>query len=338
MSAPLVFAAPYVPPAPPVSPFRGLGMTWTGWDGTTWDLTNADKGVFIEANRGFRGLHMPDHTRWTRSAPFVPGVTHKGHQVRERSVFWPLAIYSDTSSEEWMARERALFKTFHPDRDGTWTVTLPDGERRYLKLKFLDDGSPAWSRDQMLQAWDRHAITLVADYPYWRGPTETMAFAEPDPVDFINPSDPAIITISSAGSFASASISNPGDIDKEPTWWLHGPFATAQVGVGGRIVDVPFAVADGKTLVIDTRPTHRTAKLINSPQTVDLAGTPVPLVDQEAEVEELLKAAVNKTKDLGATTNMNGVVPAGKSQPISIAMSGSGEVRILLTPAYRRAY
>lgn len=337
MSAPLVYAVPYVPPAPPISPFQGLGMTWTGWDGTTWDLTNADKGVFIEAGRGLRGLSFPEHERWSRSAPFVPGSTHKGHRVKDRTVFWPLAIYSDTSSQEWIERERAFGRSLHPDRDGTWTVTHPNGERRYLKLKFLDDGNPAWNEDQMRKAWDRHGITLVADYPYWRGPTVSQSFAEPDPVDFLDPTDPAIISISSAGSFVDATISNPGDIDKHPVWWLHGPHTTAQVGVGDRIIDIPFAIAEGETLVVDTQPTQRTAKLIDSPSRVDIAGEPVPLVDQEAEVSELLKTAVNKTKDLGATSNLNGVVPAGSDQAISIAASGAGEVRILLTPSYRRA-
>lgn len=332
MSAPLVYAVPYIPPAPPVSPFRGLGMVWTGWDGTTWDLTSADKGVFIENERGLRGLTMPEHERWSRSAPLVPGSTHMGHQVKDRSVFWPLVVYTDASSEEWIARDRALWKSMHPDREGTWTVTHPNGERRYLKCRFLDDNNHTWKSDQILKGWDRYGITLLADYPYWRGPVVTQSFAEPDPVDFIDPEDEAVITISSAGSFAAASLSNPGDIDESPTWWLHGPYTSAEVGVGSRLITVPFAVADGKTLVVDTRPTSRTAKLIDSP---DLTK---PVVDQMEFVEEALATAVNKTKELGATTNMNGVVPSGSDQPISVAMSGSGEVRVLLTPSYRRAW
>jgi hypothetical protein len=307
-------------------------MTWTGWDGTVWDLTSADRGAFIENKRGLRGLSMPEHERWSRNAPLVPGSTHVGHQVKDRTILWPLAIYSDESSDGWIARDRAFWRTMDPDREGTWTVTHPSGERRYLKCRFLDDNSHSWQSDQMQKGWDRYSITLLADYPYWRGPVSTRSFQQPDPVEFADPEDEPVISISSASSLASASINNPGDIDASVTWWLHGPSTSAAVGVGDRVVDVPFAVADGKTLVIDTNPTARTAKLIDSP---DLQKS---LEEQIATVAERLPSGTNRTKDLGSTTNMNGRVPSGSDQPISVAMAGSGQIRALLTPSYRRAW
>jgi hypothetical protein len=307
-------------------------MTWTGWDGSVWDLTNADRGVFIENGRGLRGLSMPEHERWSRSAPLVPGSVHVGHQVKDRTVLWPLVIYSDESSEGWVAIDRAFWRTMDPDREGTWTVTHPNGERRYLKCRFLDDNNHTWQSDQMLKGWDRYSLTLLAEYPYWRGPIVTRSFQQPDPVDFADPEDEPVISISSASSLASASISNPGDIDASVTWWLHGPFTEAEVGVGDRTVDIPFALVEGETLVVDTNPTARTAKLIETP---DLTKT---LDEQMAFVDAQLRSATNKTKDLGAATNMNGRVPSGEDQPISVSMTGSGEVRALLTPSYRRAW
>ena len=34
----IVYAAPYRPPAPPANPWRGIGLSWTGWDGSEWEL------------------------------------------------------------------------------------------------------------------------------------------------------------------------------------------------------------------------------------------------------------------------------------------------------------
>jgi hypothetical protein len=328
---PVVLAAPYTPPPPPLPRFTGMEMTWTGWDGSVWDLTSASSGVIV-TKAGLRGLHMPEHERWSRSAPLVPGSRHLGHQVLDRSVFWPIAVFHDATSRDWITLDRAFWRTMDPDREGTWTVVLPTGERRYLKCRFVDDSSHSLDKDPILKGWDVYGINMVADYPYWRGDVVTNAVQAADPVTWMDPEDEPFMSISQAASLSAAAINNPGDIDAHPTFWVHGPTDSASVGAGGRSIGIPFEIDDGKTLVVDCNPTSRSAKLINSP---DLNA---PFAAQVKQVEERVPTGTDRTKDLSADSNLNIKVSAGGRQDLELEMAGAGRIRTLITPSYRRAW
>lgn len=330
MSA-IVFAVPYAPPPPPIPPFRGLQMAWIGWDGSEWDLTDGTKGAVI-TKHGLRGLHMPEHERWSRSAPLVPGSTHLGHQVKDRSVFWPLALFHDTSSSQWITRDRAFWRTMDPDQEGTWRVTLPNGEKRYLKCRFLDDSSHTVTHDPVLKGWDVYGINMLADYPYWRGDIVTNAVKPAEPVTWMDPADAPFMRISQSSSLSAAEIDNPGDVAAHPVFWVHGPTPSAVVGSSGRTITIPFDVPDGKTLVVDCNPTSRSAKLIDSPnQTLSFQ-------DQYDKVQERLPTATNRTKDLDEDANLNITIPAGGRRSLTIESTGTGAVRTLIVPSYRRAW
>ena len=76
-------------PAPPGggASVAGVAMTWTGGDGSSWDLTRRSDGVWLMP--GFRGLRMPPLDRFVSDSPSVDGSRWRGNRVLEREVFWP---------------------------------------------------------------------------------------------------------------------------------------------------------------------------------------------------------------------------------------------------------
>ncbi|MFF0942686.1 hypothetical protein ACFYE2_00450 [Kocuria sp. CPCC 205300] len=307
----VVFALPGAVPAPPPSPFpvfEGLEMTWTGWDGVEWPLYLPDSGVMLLAD-GVEGLDVPPWEVYDQTSPGVHGSRARGYRVQPRPVFWPILLYSDASSREWMIRDRAWWKTMQPLKYGTWTVTHPGtNEQRYLHCRF--DGSPKpFAMDPMKAGWAEYGVELVADEePFWLGDPVSRTFATEPPEDFFNDGAAPVFRISSGSSLSTAKVTNPGDEAAWPIWTITGPTTSVKVGLGGLQVEVPFEIFEGQTVSIDTRP-HRQ---------IAMRGT--------EEVTHLLGAAEFVP------------VPAGRDVSLDLAVVGTGTVRCDITPRYLRAW
>jgi hypothetical protein len=305
-----------VPPAPPpVVPdttWGALGITWEGWDGSTWELASPASPVWLTA-AGTRGLNMPPTTRYTSEAPALAGSRWRGYRTGERSVFWPVYLYAD-STEQWRAVDRAWWATMRPDRTGVWTVSQPDGTRRHLTCRFVDDSDHVYGRDPFAQGWQLYGLNLVAEDPYWRGEPISRSFTAASSSNFYGPGVAAAppYVISPSASTGTAAMPNPGDEPAWPVWTLTAPFTAATVGVDGRNIVVPFALAAGKTLTIDTRPDALTA--------VDSDGT-------------------DRVDDLGQVEF--GSIPPGDSVPVTITLTGASTtsaVAVAIEPLHYRAW
>lgn len=304
----LVFAVPFVPTAPP-RPWIGLGMTWTGWDGSLWNLTRASEGVVMLP--GLRGHNMPPVVHYTTAYPSVAGARWRGHAIDPREVFWPIQVFCDTTSQAWVDRDRAFWKTMRPDKVGTWTVIQPSGEKRYLTCRFANDGDQTFGHDPVLHGWSNYGITMKADEPFWRGEPTTREWVAGAPVPFF-PTGSEGFTISSSRGLDNARMPNAGDVPAYPIWELNGPITSATIGLGGKTISVPFTIASGERLVINTDPTVQTALLYSGATVTD------------------------RTSDLGVANFV--AVPAEDSTPISLVVSGAGKISLSLTPLYLRAW
>jgi hypothetical protein len=297
------------PPSPPVSQpqvlWTGLDMTWTGWDGSVWDLSNPETGTVMMP--GVRGFNMPPITHYLTPRATVPGARWRGHSVDVREVFWPLQVYSDAGSTAWIVRDRAFWKTMRPDKTGTWTVIQPNGVKRTLTLRFQDDGSQQYDTDPAIVGWTNYGITLAAEDPYWAGPTETGTWTQGTPSGFFATGS-ATLKISPGVTLATATLNNPGDVETWPVWEVHGPVDNASVGLNGRIINVPFAVPAGQVLTINTSPRVQTAML----------------------------NGVDRTADLGTVDFAP--LPADQTTALSLNMTGTGTVKAHITPLYLRAW
>ena len=312
----LVFATPYFPPVAPPQEWIGLQMTWTGWDGSVWNLTSAAEGAVMLP--GLRGLSMPAVVHYSTAYASVPGATWRGHTVDAREVFWPIQLYHDTNSQGWIDRDRAFWKTMRPDKTGTWTVKLPSGQERHLDCRFSNDGEMAFNQDPALQGWSNYGITLVAEKPFWRAEPIRREWGADGTVKDFFPAEPGgNFTIAPSTTLATSAMPNPGDVDAYPVWEIQGPATTAQVGIAGRNITIPFPITANQVLAIDTAPSQQSATLYT-------------VVDGQRVTP------VDKTADLGVAKFVP--VPADSVTPTSLLLTGSGTVSLTLTPLYLRAW
>jgi hypothetical protein len=303
----LVFAAP--PIAPPESTRWGaLEMTWTGADGSVWDLTDWRTGIAL-LRGGVTGLHFPKITKYRSESRAVPGHRRRGWRTAGRDVFWPLYVYGGRGQgEAWRDIYTRFFNTIHPEDEGVWSVTA-GGKTRTLRLTGRFEDEHQFDRDPYLDGWAIIPVELEPSQPYWSGEAVKVGpFSVPDPVDFIPEDGGPPFHVSAAGTFATATISNPGDVEAFPVWTVVGPLTDVTLGLGGVSADVPFPVADGQKLRIDTDPRNVSATL----------------------------DGVDVTEDLGLLEFA--AVPKGGTVPLAVGATGEGSIRAELVPLYFRAF
>lgn len=326
---------PYVPPPPP-KPFLRTPMTWTGWDGSVWDLTDPASGIVLER---VRGLDAGDSDRFAQASPGVAGSRTTGYQDLERPAFWQLRVWSDQDSKAWQARYRAIMRTMQRGRTGVWTVTGPDGLKRHLEMEFVsEDASSLEEYDGPLFGWSQHLLNFTAaEQPFWQGAPVRRVFSSADVQDFLPATGGPPFYISPGSSAATASLPNDGDVRAWPEWWVSAGAESASLGVAGKVVEVPFEVPTGKLLVVDARPTRRAALQIDAPPTVASSGRPLTDDEVEAWVDAAVEAdtALDRTKELGAVAWA--AVPDGGQVALDLTLVGAGSVRVKITPLYHRA-
>ena len=281
-----------------------MTVAWQGWDGSTWDLTE-QSGVVLGS--GARGFGLPEVDLYESVAAGVDGSRHRGHRVVEREVFLPLWVFSE-AGQAWFDLDRSFAATLRPDAPGLLTVVQPSGEARTLTCRLLSGGDEALDLDPGLLGWAATSVVLRSNDPYWSGAPVSRSWGATAPVDFIQTSAPPF-HISPSNTLASASVTNPGDVDAWPVWTITGPVTSVDLGVGSRLVEVPAGVADGDVLTIDTRPTAQTATL---------------------------QDGTNEVPNLGAWDPAP--IPPGESVSLSIDMVGAGSVAVAFTPRYYRAW
>ena len=309
------------PPPPPAVPWPGVAsMTWTVPDlvpegddvaAHALHLLRPDSHGLMLVQDGVRGLGMPQVQRWASTAPAVHGSAWRGFRVEEREVYWPLLVWSDAGTDAWLGRDRALWAGMRPDLVGWWDVATPSGWRR-LRLRWTETDAQ-FARDPLRSGWHVYGITLVAEQPFWEGATSTIQWSSGAGVPFL-PGPP--FTMSGSRSLNDATLDNPGDVPLWPVWRIHGPCSTARVGVAGAVIEVPFAVPAGQTLVIDTSPEAQTATMY---PTGRYSGN-----------------GLDRTGLLGAAA-FAPVPPAGRVV-LSLAAAGGGSVECSVTPRYYRAW
>lgn len=307
-------AAPVEAPPPVVpSPWPGLAaMTWTGWDGSVWDLLTGAQGVLLTAE-GVRGMSMPPIQRYTSSSPAVAGTRWKGSRTDEREVFWPILLDSEESSAQWVARDKAFWKTMHPDRPGIWSVTSVGGSTRTLRCRFASDGDHSYDVEPSSQGWAAYGITLVAEQPYWQGAPAQWSWSNAAAVPFFGGvpggSGPPFV-ISSGLTIAGAAVSNPGDVDGHLVYTITGPTTSVSVGYAGSVVSLG-TIAGGQSRIVDTHPDQLT------------------VVDQNG---------VDRWSELGAVAEFDSPVPPGLDVALSLSMVGAGTVSAVLVPDHFKAW
>ena len=324
----IVYGLPWTPPPTPAPNWLGMSMSWRGWDGSEWALSDPSTGSVLLA--GTRGLTLPPTSRVVDSSPARAGSRHRGSVTSEREVFWPIKIFHGDGSLEWVARDRAFRRTLDPDRPGVWTVTQPSGESRSLTLHFDNEGGQAFDTIPSLIGWAHYGFYLVAEQPFWVGDPVTRSWAADTPLPFFDPTGPQIVNLASGHKLASATLDNPGDVESYPRWYIDGEVGTATVGVDGQVVNVPFAIAAGECLVIESDPDLIGATLY------EVTAEGAALKPAERVVGVHLINPVDKTPELGEADFA--AIPDGEAVPLTLAMTGTGKIEVFLPTLWKAAW
>lgn len=306
----VVYAAPYSVPVPDwYQPWQGIRHTWTGWDGSVWDLSDPSSGVGLLAD-GIEGLGMPQILNYTHGSPVVHGVEWDGWLATGRKVYWQIIVFSGAitddqpSSEAWIRRHRAFFRTLRPGKTGVWTVELPGtGEKFSLTLRFDTDGGHSYAKDPVQRGWEAYGISLFPEQPFWESPPVIQSWSVGEQVPFLGETGYGPpFHVSPSMQLATATLTNPGDVESFLLYTITGPSTTAAVGIGGETTLIPFSIADGAKLVLDTDPRNLVA---------ELGG--VDVMDQLAEFNYP-------------------ALPPGEDIALSLAMDGTGSIEARFTP------
>lgn len=271
------------PPPPPNSPgWESIEVTWEAYDGSLWRLTDPRSGIFIMRG-GVRGLGTPKGVHYRDQSPAVHGATWRGLTYDPREVFWPIYLYSDASTAEYIKLDRAFWDSLHPEYEGTMTVRVPGFTARKIRLRYIDDGNWTPERDPAFVGWTTYGITLQADQPLWEGETVVGGpWQASTPVPFHGGTDPGdpIINISKGRTLATATIHNPGQIEAWGKWKIDGPCTSATIDIDGHVTEVPIELEVNQSVTIDMRPTEQTALRENGTDVFELLGetdfAPIP--------------------------------------------------------------
>ena len=333
---PIVYAAPYTPPAPPPNPWRGIGMRWESPDGSVWSLTGP-RAAGVRMRPGVRGLTEPPREQYIDETAGVEGGRYRGSRAVVREVFWPISVWKDTDTVGWLEYDSAWWRSLDPDVPGRWVVTHPDGTERHLLCRFADDGDPGWESAPGMRAWARYGVRMIAVDPYWRGATITRSWsgAVTEGETFVGAGGPPF-TISEGSTLATAEVTNPGDITTHLQWWV-SDVDGADLSVGDRTIEVPAVAAD-RMLVIDSDPTELSAiEIPVPPATSPVTGEPMSEVERDAWVATHVLTGTDRTTELGDGTTW-GSIPRRSTTALGIVMAGTGTVAVRFVPRYRRAW
>jgi hypothetical protein len=312
-----------------VPKWLGLPIRWEGADGSSWDLTDRSRGVYLRP--GVRGLNMPQYDRFSSTAALVPGSRHKGSRALDREVYLPAKVWRNEGSTEFMEFDRAWWKAFDPDIEGRLVVTHPDGATRNLPCRFVEVDDD-FGKNPIRRGWADYKIRLLADSVFWRGEVRRESFRPPAPRNFYvteadrieyGYADDVIEYYSPGGSLESAAFKNDGDEALWPVWTAIGPMQSVSFGPLGGSIIVPFEIPAGFAVKIDTNPADPTARVL--------------WYGQWNATTRTITNPVNRSGELNSATRYMPILP-GESQKLNISMSGIGTVVVEGTPQYRRAW
>lgn len=255
-TTPPVGPPPVEPPPEPVPGQQSPTMTWTGWTGEPWTLAGDFKAMILLEADGRGGMIMPPVENFAYQSATADGATWGGYNIPPRDVTWPLVFIADSPGN--LRAEHARFlNTLRPGTVGTLTVSLPEGQRRSLSLRYVSGAEGDFGTNTYGASWLRHGITMRAYDPFFFGDPVSESFSYSPGVNFYGGTPGGFgppFYISSSQTIDTAKITNPGDVDVYGKWRIHGPFTAATVGFGSSLITLPITKTLGHYIEVDTNP------------------------------------------------------------------------------------
>jgi hypothetical protein len=288
-----------------------IGVKWTGWDGSVWDLVEGPVRLMTGTEDLF---NMHEAEVAVRETSMRDGQTVTGWRMPARSGLLPVALGRAATELEWLELERAWWRTMRPNKVGSLELTAPDGSRRRIGLRFQNAGGMKFERDPSPGRLTVAPLRMVADDPWWLGDPFVRSFDKgTTPVNFFGPTGfgPPFF-ISGADTTDSATITNPGDADSWPTYVFEGPISQFSIAIGGQVLAGSIDVPVGAQLVIYTSQDRQIAWL--------MSGTSAEKVTNQLDSYGFAR------------------VPPGESVGLTISFAGTGSLTVTGDTRYYKGW
>jgi len=287
-------------------------MEWLGTDGSVWNWRTGE----VRLAPGATGLGLLKLTTFVQSNGNRDGQRATGWKADPQTLVLPMKSgYPGWSAATWYDLQKRWWKACLPHQYGTLRVTAPDGTQRSVRARVTDDGyTMDYDPDDVHE--EDFSLSMTADDPWWKGPQITVPYGiqgTATPYYGATGYGPPFY-ISAGNSAAGQPITNPGDVEAWPVWTITGPVSTFTITHpdGGVVSGTPNLLA-GEQLVIDTRPGVKGATRIAADGT-----------------------RTNWTPQLTAWDWR--AIPAGTTQTIQVALTGTGGAVAAIEPRYFRAW
>jgi hypothetical protein len=299
----------------------GIGMSVEGFDGSLWDLRN---GRVTLTGDPVLGLGSFEFDERIRESPRSHGQQLMGWRAKARDCLLPIFVGQSETAEAWAQLDEEWWALWDPDRTNRWHVTGPKGTRRYLQVRFRDDGGYELDKDPTKRRFQKVPLRLTADDPFWYGDTfravvkDRVAAADPH---FLGGGSKTaagagtpIVIMPSNRNDRIFYLENPGQFPTYPRWTISGPLDSFNIYINGRRMQATLPLLPTEQLVVDTDPTKLTAVI------TDLA----------------TGARRNVSPQIGRFDF--GAIPVGGRIPVEILLEGPGQVEVQYRTLYKKAW
>lgn len=276
---------------------------WTPADGSpAIDLTDEAAGYSVEAD-GTRGLRSVTYEFVSEKYAGIDGDTVRAVRAEPNRPSLALLVRASNAAD-FQARCRALIRSMRPKIGrGLLTITQPDGTSRTLPC-YVESGLEGDEADEVTMPgrWWRVILKLYAPEPWWLGPVRPLSIGLGAPQPFF-PIFPMRLAPSTVQGSFTIDLSDTDD-PAWPVWTVIGPGngLTLKNVTTNRTLTVNASVGAGDSLVIDTRPGHRSIRRGDGTNLMDaVVGDPVlwPLIEGVNEVMASMAGATVASRILG---------------------------------------
>lgn len=270
-------------------------LTWLPPDGAGLVLTDRAAGYRVLA-AGTRGLSAPPYRLSTEQYAGVAGTRLQALEADQREISLGVKVEA-SSPAEFRARWRALVHAFRPRAgDGQLVVADEVGVRRLITCRYTG-GLEGAAVDEFTGVAGRAIVKLAAFDPWFYGEPVSIDFGLAAPSVFLSAALPFPRMLSASTIQGQRDIDlAAADVESYPLWTITGPGSSLTLtnDSTGRTIQVDAAIADGQTVVIDTRPGHQSVRRGDGTNLMGaLSSDPSlwPLVERVNRVTAVLGAA-----------------------------------------------
>jgi hypothetical protein len=243
--------APGTPTPPPYGPLEAPEVTWTDAQGRVTVLSDDENGWVVQP--GATGFDMPPYQMYSDESPEIDGSAIRQVRAQARTMMLPVAVFSDVSRADFLARKRGLRRSLNPKLGaGTLTITETDGTQRSIDAYYTSGGEGDEATDSAGMRYQMMALIFTAPSPFWLGDPVHQDFQVAQSGTFF-PLLP--LAVADSQVLGDVIISNTGDDVAYPVWTIRGP-ATSVILTNvttGATMTLTQTLTSGDTVVIDTR-------------------------------------------------------------------------------------